>query len=464
MIVDIEQLPDRFRISYFDKEGEIAFKEVSIPKSEKFKWELALGERKDGIYKTWDGKPVKKVQSFWLGRYRTEEFLTGLGDMLSDIYEFNLPNSWYCDIETEVIDDFPDPEIAQTRVLSVALVNSKAETIVLGLQELSYEAIDRIKNRYWEHVKDHRKGDSNVPFQYIAFKSESEMLQTLFSVYFRKAPLITGWNFVNYDWKYLINRCKRLGVDYTTCSPSKKTKGEECFPVHKVVVDYLDLYKKWDTTVKVKENFKLDTVGKATLGISKVKYNGSLTDLYNADYETFIFYNVIDTFLVYLIDRKIKTMQTFLSLGNATRIEAMRAFSPIHMTESILVREFLKRKMVVAESRSNNSKNSSFEGAYVKDPIPGLYEALATFDFASLYPTTMRQWNISPETFKGKIDLPEGKPWVKTASGAVFDNSYDSVMRTVLTCFFEERKRAKNTAKDLEKIIEVLKEKKAAAK
>jgi DNA polymerase elongation subunit (family B) len=458
MIVDIEQLTDRFKVSYFDKQGEIAMKEISIPKSEKYKWEYATGSRMDGTYRSWDGKPVKKVQAWFLGRYRTEEFFAALGEKhLADIYEFNLPNTWYCDIETEITHEFADPEIAQNKVLSIALVNSRAETFVLATKDLSHDAIERIKQKYREHVKQHLS-DDRVPFTFLHFDNESEMLDTLFTNYFRRAPLLTGWNFVNYDWKYLINRCKRLGVDYTTASISGKTKGEECFPLHKVVVDYLDIYKKWDTTVKVKENFKLDTVGKATLGISKVKYNGSLTDLYNSDYENFIFYNVIDTFLVYLIDRKIKTMQTFLSLGNATRIEAMRAFSPIHMTESILLREFYKRKMIVPDIKKNN-KGQSFEGAYVKDPIPGLYEALATFDFSSLYPTTMRQWNISPETFKGKgIDIPPEKQWITTASGAIFDNSYDSVMRTVLTHFFTERKKAKKTAMEIEKVVSELKE------
>jgi len=100
-------------------------------------------------------------------------------------------------------------------------------------------------------------------------------------------------------------------------------------------------------------------------------------------------------------------------------------------------------------------KNSSFEGAYVKQPQPGLYEWIATFDFASLYPSTMRQWNISPESFKGKnVDLREG--WIKTASGSIFDNSNDSVMRTMLTSYFNKRKESKNKSFQLEKEIDFL--------
>ena len=231
-------------------------------------------------------------------------------------------------------------------------------------------------------------------------------------------------------------------------------KGEDCFPQHKVIVDYLELYKKWDRVIKVKENNKLETVSQAAIGISKIKYNGTFMDLYNTDFETYIYYNAVDTLLVYLIDKKLKTLQTFLMLGNVTRVEAQKAFSPIWMTEAIVTREFYKRKRVVAEIKKG-VKTGSFEGAYVKQPIPGLYEWIATFDFASLYPSAMRQWNISPESFKGKnVDLKPG--WIKTASGSIFDNSEDSVMRTILTDFYGKRKTNKNKSFELEKEIYVL--------
>jgi DNA polymerase elongation subunit (family B) len=267
-------------------------------------------------------------------------------------------------------------------------------------------------------------------------------------------PLITGWNFVGFDWKFLINRAKRLGIDPSRCSVNGQLKGDDSFPMHKVVVDYLELYKKWDRVIKIKENNKLDTVANAALGVTKIKYNGTFMDLYNSDFETYIYYNAVDTFLVYLIDKKLKTMQTFLMLGNVTRVEAQKAFSPIWMTEAIVTREFYKRKRVVAEIKKA-TKNGSFEGAYVKQPLPGLHEDIATFDFASLYPSTMRQWNISPEAYKGKnVDVKEG--WIKTASGAVFDNAEDSVMRSILTEFYSKRKESKKKSFDLEKEIDFL--------
>jgi DNA polymerase elongation subunit (family B) len=145
-----------------------------------------------------------------------------------------------------------------------------------------------------------------------------------------------------------------------------------------------------------------------------------------------------------------------LMLGNVTKVEALKAFSPIWMTEVLVAREFYRRKRVVAEMKKA-VKTSSFEGAYVKQPKPGLHEWIATFDFASLYPSTMRQWNISPETFKGK-NLEEIDPgWIKTASGSIFDNNEDSVLRTILTLYFNQRKESKNKSFQLEKEADYLK-------
>jgi len=455
-MINIEQLDDRLRISHYGKDGKVHFKDIPVPRTEKYKWELAGPERKDPFFTSWDNKPVKKTRAFWLNRFRIEEFLCSLGeDYLKDVYEFNNPEIWFCDIEVEVIDEFPDPAIAKTPVTTVALVNSKGQSFVLGTKKLEPNQIQNIEKRYREHLKQF---DKNPHFEYFYFESEAEMLATLFEKWFKNAPLITGWNFIHFDWKYLINRCKRLGVDPKTCSLNKTLNGEDNLPMHKIVVDYLDIYKKWDRVVKIKENNKLDTVAKAVLGIEKIKYSGSFTDLYNNDFETYVFYNAVDTYLVYLINNKINTMQTFLMLGNVTRVEAQKAYSPIWMTESIMVREFYKRKKIIAEAKKG-SKSHAFEGAYVKDPKKGLHKYLATFDFASLYPSTMRQWNISPETFLGKnFDADQqNENVIVTASGAAFDNSSDSVMRTILTEFYQKRKDSKKKAFEIEKEIDFLK-------
>jgi DNA polymerase elongation subunit (family B) len=282
------------------------------------------------------------------------------------------------------------------------------------------------------------------------------MLYVFFNKYIPQMPLLTGWNFTNFDWQYLVNRCKRLNIDPSVASPSKKFVGKEGIPQHRPVVDYMMIYKKWDNKVDVKESSKLDYVADQVLKLTKIKYNGTLKDLYEKDFKKYVFYNIVDTLLVMYIDKEISVMGTYLSLANISRVELLGAFSPIRMTETLLVREFYDRNRILVR-KGEFEEGKTYEGAFVKDPVPGLYEWVVTYDFASLYPTTMRQFNISPETYLGKRDDLEGEEYIRTATGAVFDAKTDSVSRHFLTNLFNRRVQSKEEAKDIEKAIEKLK-------
>ena len=91
-------------------------------------------------------------------------------------------------------------------------------------------------------------------------------------------------------------------------------------------------------------------------------------------------------------------------------------------------------------------------------PVPGLYKWLTTFDYSSLYPTNIRQWNISPDVYIKKD--PNAKlrdDIIKTATGAIFKKNQDGVLRTLLSEFFANRKKAKISAGIIEEEIDYLK-------
>ena len=154
-MIDIEQLNDRFRVSHFGKDGKVNFKDIAIPKTEKYKWELAGSSRKDPFFLSWDGKPVKKTQAGYLGKFRTEEFFASLPDEVTkDIYEFNQPEVWFCDIEVEVGEEFPDPGVAATPVLAVALVNSLGQSYVFGTKNIPEKIICSLEDAFFhlQHI------------------------------------------------------------------------------------------------------------------------------------------------------------------------------------------------------------------------------------------------------------------------------------------------------------------------
>lgn len=457
-MIDIEQVDGSLRISYFNERGEVEISTLQIPADQMFDWEYVQpGEKSFPGVLSWDGKAVRKKRTRYLSKWRIEEFLLSLGPAQTAKFTQYGPKKFYLDIETFVGDEWPKPDTAKFPVTAITFCNEN-KIITLGVNPLTSTQILNIKKRIQEHFKDYIKEE--IEYNYLRFETEYDMLVSFFYKAIQKMPLITGWNVIGYDWMYLVNRCKRLNIDPSPCSPSHKLTGDAQLPMHKLIVDYLDVYKKWDRVIDIKENNTLDYVAKAALGIQKVKYSGTLQDLYENDFESYIYYNAVDTKLVELIDKKINTLTTFLTLGNITQVEANRAYSPIWMAEAVMTRENYSRRRVFPRTDKATKKREKYEGAFVVDPKMGLYEWVASFDFASLYPSIMRQWNISPESYVKNIDAidtyDESK-YIKTSSGALFKKDEDSVFKTILTDYYGKRKATKKQYMEIEEEIEQLK-------
>ena len=477
MMLNIEQRSGNLIISHINKIGDVEYMKLNVPTSHKFTWLYSKqkGRGNDNVM-SWDGKPVYKVPTEFLSRTRIQEFFLEAGDQITKpLFESNMPKGYYCDIEVDVDDDgFPGPGEARNRINAIAWAHYP-EVVVFGLKPLSGEQIDTIEKNINEHL---RKVGKTYKFIYKQFNNEADMLYDFLYNYARHAPLISGWNFWGFDWRYIYNRCKRLNLDISWMSPTKQwykhkimDRGKAVFimlPQHKLIVDYLEIYKKWDRTVEVKENNTLDFVAESALGIRKVKYPGTFQDLYNKDYDRHCFYVAIDSILVELLNERLKTMATFLGLGNLTRVEAMSAFSPIAMLEATLVRYAYSRGQVFPKSYGNRERDN-YEGAFVFEPDPNLYEWVASFDFASLYPTIMRQWKISIENFvkKDKNATPNDHE-VKCSSGAIFDVSNEPLLSEILTDYYGKRKVSKKVSfmaeKKANELKEILKERKKNAK
>jgi DNA polymerase elongation subunit (family B) len=162
-------------------------------------------------------------------------------------------------------------------------------------------------------------------------------------------------------------------------------------------------------------------------------------------------------------------MDIALTIATMCKIGIYKAASPVAVTESMLCRKFLEQNKVMARDFSGDSKkDSQYAGAYVKAPVVGMHRAVACFDFASLYPSIMRQINISPESFIHKIDpalaQKEKSPdKIVSVTGAIYRKE-DSILKNILTELYTNRKVYKGKSKEyqieadeLKKEIEKLK-------
>jgi DNA polymerase elongation subunit (family B) len=475
MIINIQQCQGKLIISYIKKDGTMGFTQLNIPPNQQYIYMYAQKGRGIPEYQSWDFKSVRKVPTQFLNRHRIQEFLMDAGDEnTKHLFEPNMPLFSVADIEVEVTDEgFADPETARNKITTISF-SQYPNITVFGSKLLSGENCKFIEDNINEHVK---KFNKHYNFIYKYHVNEADMIYDFLYNYVRLAPLVTGWFFWGYDWRYLMNRCKKLNMDVSWLSPTgqwyqQKIKDNNkdviiMLPQHKLIVDYMAIYKKWDRTIEVKENDTLDFIAEEALEIKKVKYPGTLQELYEKDFTQYVFYNAIDSVLVELLDIKLKTMQTFLGLANITKVEAMSAFSPIAMLEATLTRYAYKRGQIFPK-REDKKERESYEGAFVFEPDPNLYEWIVSYDFASLYPSIMRQFKLSIENFlfKDKNYSPKNTE-IKSSSGSVFDSSYEPLIAQILTDYYAQRKDAKkvflNAEKEAAELGHILQERKKLA-
>ena len=466
MLLDIEQTDRELIVSYYNREGKVDFKRYPVNKFQNWVVCKDNDRWKDPNMKNWDGRPLKKSLSKTFNKFSLLYFMDSLPEKdREEIYEFNMPRTYFVDIETEIVDGFPKPEEAKSRILTFSIITPERKAIVLGLEDLSAEQIKKIEDDTNAHFSN-GDYDQDWEFSYYKFKDEYNMLYTFLHKFLPKFPMMTGWNFINYDWQYIVNRCKRLQIDLTEVAITGSLDKKDSRPLHMGILDYMQLYDKYDRSVAVKESNSLDFVSGAVLdGISKIKYSGSLQDLYENDFQKYVFYNVIDSVLVYYIDQKLRSMEVLLTLSTITKMPLYKAASPVAVTESLIARKLSEQNKRIGTEwdREDGKKDGKYEGAFVKDPVVGYYSGVSAFDFASLYPSIMRQFNISPDAYVEIVpeqqiaERRKDENVIVCENGVVYSKE-DSILKKILSDLYAQRKQYKKTSYDyFEKAYELKK-------
>lgn len=460
MIIGAEVLDDNtLTISYYTPDGKIDFIKKRLMDHELYNW---VESATPTATKNWDGKFVKKGRSEprYINQFRVQELIQEklTPAELELIYSFdNLPKKTYLDIEIKLIDDsFPDPERARMPVGLVSFCNEDNTIYILSIlhddgkpEGLSAEDIVRMEkevNDYFRKITPLRPQDAflfqqEFKIKYKFFATETELLEFYFKNIVPKLSFVTGWNVTDFDWKYLMNRAKNMKVDSTQNLPSRSLISKNRIPAHLGVLDYMQVFEKLKP-YKVVENYKLDYIANLVLGVAKLKHKYSTFLEFQKDTYLFTLYNVIDVVLVKLIEDKLSLLDVAYSIANVAQVEVNKVFSPVYIAEILMCREFLNKNLRMMKLPWGESKDTdaTYEGAYVKKPVPGYYNYVSCYDFSSMYPNIQIQFNISPDTYLGKKDKVRRKGTeIHTKNDTLFSNDTDSVARIILTRLYDER-------------------------
>ena len=360
------------------------------------------------------------------------------------------------DIEVQSEDGFPEPDDAKYPVTSITIKDSVRNTYyVWGTGDWSLSKSEMIEQL------------TGCEVHYVKCIDEQNLLK-LFLAHWTTPHLtpdvITGWNIRIFDVPYLINRINNLmGEDAAKkMSPWKMIQHKEITLKGKRLnaydlvgiqqMDYLDLFLKFGVqTFGKQESNRLDHIAWVVLGERKLQFDGNLHTLYKTDHQKFIDYNIRDVWLVDRIDAKLGLMNLAFTLAYKGGVNYNETLGTTNIWDTIIYRRLSEKKIAIPPNK--DTPKSEYPGAYVKEPIPGKYDWVVSFDLNSLYPSIIIQLNMGPDTIlpgiTNGVDVDRCLDGTNTpnpitnsamsAAGYHFDTSFQGALPEIIDAFYAER-------------------------
>ena len=351
------------------------------------------------------------------------------------------------DIEVASENGFPDVESAAEEVL------------LITIQDYSSKQI-----RTWG-LGSFKNQQKNVIYK--SFNNERDLLMDFINWWMveENAPeVVTGWNIELYDIPYLVRRLDRILGEklMKRMSPWGLVTEDEIYIAGRkhisydvggiTQLDYLNLYKKFTYTNQ--ESYRLDHIANVELGQKKLDHSefDTFKDFYTKGWQKFVEYNIIDVELVDRLEDKMKLIELALTMAYDAKANYADVFSQVRMWDTIIY-NYLKKRNIVIPPKEKSDKDSKYAGAYVKEPVPGMYDWVVNFDLNSLYPHLIMQFNVSPETLleerhptvtvdkilNQELTFESYKDYAVCANGAMFRKDVRGFLPELMDKIYQDR-------------------------
>jgi DNA polymerase elongation subunit (family B) len=361
-------------------------------------------------------------------------------------WDKNLIKIFTLDIETTCENGFPDVNNPIEEIICLTVKNqSNKQILTWGIGEFHTDRTD---------------------VTYVQCESEKQLLFEFLKFWIKNHPdVITGWNTKFFDLPYLMNRIKMVADEETAnrMSPWKIANEREIFVQGRrqiyyelygtVMLDYLDLYKWFIPTRQ--ESYKLDHIGEVELGQNKNDnpYD-TFKEFYEKDFQRFIDYNIQDVELVDALEDKLGLIELALTVAYESKVNYDDIFSQVRVWDTLIANHLAEKKIAIPP-RLEHSKDTKYEGAYVKEPLLGGHDWIVSFDINSLYPHIIIQYNVSPEKLIGNspvkvsvndmidqnvnLDFLKEKGACITPNGAIFKSDSQGFLPEMMEKMYNER-------------------------
>ena len=424
--------------------------------------------KKRSKWKTLDGQSVEPIKPGTIKDCR--QFI----DKYSQVQNFNIfGNERY--VHQYISDKYPEDEIkfdlSKINLVTIDIevaaesgfpdvFNVAEELLLITVQDYNTKFITTFGSRPYK-TNPNRKN-----YRYVDCHNEEGLIHTFLDWWQKHTPeVITGWNCELYDIPYLVGRVERLMGEKMAkkFSPWGIVRKNEItimgranivFDIAGIsVIDYLDLYKKSPATSN-QESFKLDHIAMVELNEKKLDHSefDTFREFYTKNWQKFVDYNIVDVELVDRLEDKLKLIDLCCTRAYDAKINFTDVAFQVRTWDAIIY-NYLKKKNIVIPQKDRNKKDEKYAGAYVKEPKPGRYEWVVSFDLNSLYPHLIMQYNISPETLQEKkhpsatvdkllnqeITFEMYKEYAVCANGAMFSKDKKGFLPELMEKMYNER-------------------------
>lgn len=439
-------------------------------------------------------------------------------------------NVTFLDIEVDFNKNIGFPSIANPygKIIAVALYHQWQNFIIV--YTVPPDGVIPDTNAFIKQMESGVPLPKDGTFDIVFCKDEKELLKYLVEE-IQESDIVSGWNSGYYDIPYIQKRLEKAHTGEAAdkdwlCFPGAgepewdEVPGLGGRPQQKLMLkgrqelDYLLLYRKY--TVVEKDSYKLESIAEIELhDLPKLEYTGTLSELYRNDYAFFIRYNIRDVEILKGFEQKLGFMALANEIVHLTTSAFKSVTGVLKVTEAAIINychydlnrivpnkteltqtsftsppddeggEQLKFQLRIT-SEKKDKKEPRIKGAYVLEPKVGMYEWIGGIDIKSLYPSTIRAINISPETIIGQFQEKEfaarniaagwtdtelilsydsqrdndiktakdwkqfllDKKWAVSGYGTVYDQSKDGIIPSILKMWYATRKQYQKQAKE----------------
>lgn len=328
------------------------------------------------------------------------------------------------------------------------------------------------------------------------FSNEADLLRALCNE-IKDSDLLCGWNSDFFDFPYIAKRMEivlgQKSLRHLSFPGGEMPKFTEVEVMNNIqlkletsgrlLADYMQLYKKYEMSQQ--PSYKLESISNVVLVdqttkaplLPKLSYEGTLSDLYVKNFAFFIRYNIRDSEILHGFEQRLG----YVELANQMYHLSCGLFQHVNGTLKLAELAIVNYCHHTLKRVVNNSKmpeiDASIDGAYVLLPQIGQHRWVGSIDINSLYPSSIRSINISPETLRGQfttnkqaaehiasntsdvlvLELEDGtvmsKPasewrswlmdrrWAVSGYGTIFDQHKQGIIPAILAEWYATRKK-----------------------